>query len=247
MRRFGLTGYPLTHSWSKKFFDKKFKEEGFTDCRYELFPKPALTGFREWISTQPDLYGLNVTIPYKISIIKLLDEMDKDAIEIGAVNTIQISRNSGELRLKGYNTDAEGFRKAFPHILNHRHALILGSGGGSLAIAKVLRDLGIYFKFVSRTPHTKNSISYKKLSISEILNATLIINATPLGMFPDIETFPLIPYEQITPRHLLIDLVYNPEETLFLKKGKAQGAKTLNGLNMLHFQAEMSFTIFLSG
>lgn len=172
--------------------------------------------------------------------------MDKVALEIGAVNTIKISRISDIIRLKGFNTDAEGFRNSIPQPLRHYHALILGSGGASKAIAKAFRDLGIDFKLVSRTPLFGTGISYEGLDATEMSNATLIINTTPLGMFPDVETFPLIPYELITPHHLLIDLVYNPEETLFLKKGKARGAKTLNGLNMLQFQAELAFKIFFS-
>ncbi len=246
MRRFGLTGYPLTHSWSKIFFDEKFKEEGFTDCSYELFPRPDLTGFREWISTQHDLYGLNVTIPHKISITGLLDEIDGDAIDIGAVNTIKITWNSGKPRLKGYNTDAGGFRDSLPHPLNHRRALVLGSGGASRAVAKVLTDLGIQFKFVSRVPHIANSISYEELSEPEMSDSTLIINTTPLGMYPTTSTFPPIPYKRITSHHLLIDLVYNPGETLFLKKGKEQGAQTANGLRMLQIQAGLTFRIFFS-
>lgn len=244
MRRFGLIGHPLTHSWSQKFFNEKFKAEGFFDCRYELFPKPDLSGFREWVSALTDLHGLNVTIPHKISIIKLLDDVDKSALEIGAVNTIKITWKDNKPWLKGYNTDVEGFRLSLPKPLNHRHALILGSGGASRAVAKVFRELDIPFKVVSRVPEFENNISYKELNVIEMSLATLIVNTTPLGMFPQVETCPLIPYELITPRHFLIDLVYNPEETLFLKKGKTQGAETLNGLSMLQFQAEIAFGIF---
>jgi len=246
MRRYGLTGYPLTHSWSQRFFNEKFITEGYTDSRYELFPKPDLLGFREWILSQTDLYGLNVTIPHKISIIKLLDDLDKVTLEIGAVNTIKINWKNNKPWLKGFNTDVDGFLNSLPHPLKHRHALILGSGGASRAVAHVFRDLDIQFKFVSRAPLLENGISYEELNAEEMSYATLVVNTTPLGMFPAVETFPLIPYKSITPRHLLIDLVYNPVETLFLKFGKAKGAKTINGLGMLQKQAEIAFEIFFS-
>jgi len=246
MRRYGLTGYPLTHSWSQSFFNEKFKDEGYTDCRYELFPKCDLSGFREWISAQPDLLGLNVTIPHKISIINFLDETDKVALEIGAVNTIKIKWISDKPILKGFNTDAYGFRNSLPQPSGHHHALILGTGGASKAVAKVFDDIGIDFKFVSRKPQSVRCISYKELDSKEMNWATMVINTTPLGMYPQVNTFPSIPYEKITPAHLMFDLVYNPEETFFLKKGKERGAKTLNGLSMLKLQAEEAFRIFFS-
>ena len=243
MRRFGLIGFPLGHSFSKKYFTEKFLLEGI-DARYDLYELKSLDEFAE-LKVSENLCGLNVTIPYKQQIIPFLDEMDETAAEIGAVNVIKFIRDGNDLKLKGYNSDAIGFLQSIrpnlkPH---HNKALILGTGGASLAFDYILRKLGIETTFVSRTP-AEGQLSYSDLSETVLNEYPIILNASPVGTFPDVERCPDIPYQYLTSRHLLFDAVYNPAETLFLQKGKAQGTTVLNGEGMLTGQAEAAWKIW---
>lgn len=246
MKQFGLIGYPLTHSFSEKYFQEKFRKEKINDCSYKLFPLKQIDQFPQLIKEYPSLIGLNVTVPYKESVIKFLDQLDEVAREIGAVNCIKIIRAANGTQLVGYNTDVFGFENSLkPHLKPyHQKALILGTGGSAKAIAYVLNKLGIDFLFVSRNPNDISTISYDDLSKSYIEDHLLIINTTPLGMYPETQYFPKIPYVYIEKQHLLFDLIYNPEQTQFLQKGKLHGANILNGLEMLYLQAEKSFGIW---
>ncbi|HOK36315.1 MAG TPA: shikimate dehydrogenase [Paludibacteraceae bacterium] len=243
MKLYGLIGYPLTHSFSKKYFTEKFEKENI-DARYNLYELENIDLFPE-LKNIPELAGLNVTIPYKEQIIPYLDELDDTAKEIGAVNVIKFIRNGKILKLKGYNTDVIGFEKSILPFLQpyHRKALILGTGGVSKAIYFVLQKLGIETTFVSRRP-CKGMLSYEMLDNQTIRENKLIINATPLGTFPHADECPAIPYPFLTNEHLLFDVVYNPPETLFLRKGKLQGAKGVNGEKMLEEQAEAAWKIW---
>jgi len=243
MKHFGLIGFPLGHSFSKKFFTEKFKQENI-DAQYDLYELANLLEF-ENLLTETELYGLNVTIPYKEQVIQYLDELDDTAAEIGAVNVIKFIRKEGSLRLKGYNSDAIGFENSLAPLLKpyHQKALILGTGGASKAIDYTLRKLGITTTFVSRTAKP-NSLTYDQLN-EDILNENLvIINASPVGTFPHADECPNIPYQFLTDKHLLFDAVYNPAETLFLKKGKEQKAQVLNGEGMLTGQAIAAWKIW---
>ncbi|MEA3444461.1 MAG: shikimate dehydrogenase [Bacteroidota bacterium] len=244
MKQYGLIGYPLGHSFSKKYFSKKFLKEGIDAC-YENYPIKDIDEFPKLIQSKPNLFGLNVTVPYKEKIIPYLDELDETAREVGAVNTIRIFRNDNVIRTKGFNTDVFGFEETIIHELKnlHKSALILGTGGSSKAVAYVLKKLAIDYYFVSRKS-TNGIFSYFDLSSETINKNLIIINTTPLGMYPNIDESPAIDYSAITGKHLLIDLIYNPEETLFLKKGKANGATCLNGLKMLHYQADKAWKCF---
>ena len=241
MRLFGLIGYPLTHSFSKKYFTEKFEKEGLSDCRYDLFSIPAVEELRTVLSENNELQGLNVTIPYKEKVLPYLNETDKIVKAIGACNCILLK----DRKLKGYNTDAEGFERSLKTKLEaaHRKALILGTGGAAKAVEFVLRKLGIAFVYVSR--HSgRTHYSYDELTPAIIAEHPLIINATPLGSYPEINSAPSIPYEAITSHHYLFDLVYNPEKTLFLQMGEAKGAVIKNGYEMLVIQAEESWRIW---
>lgn len=245
MRLYGLIGYPLTHSYSMSIFNFRFIEEDI-DARYELFPISKAEEIKEIILSNPDLSGLNITIPYKSSILPFLDHIDPLALKIGAVNTIVIDKHRGKVKLSGFNTDIIGFEKSLLKFIpgNEFDAIILGSGGASLAVQFVLSKYKIDFTVVSRKSFSKNTIPFSELD-SRIFNTHhLIINATPLGMSPKTNDFPPIPYEFIGPSHYMFDLIYNPEETAFLRKGKELGAKTENGLSMLHSQAEASWEIW---
>jgi shikimate dehydrogenase len=248
MRCFGLIGFPLSHSFSKKYFTEKFIREGIPDCRYENFAIEHIGLLMSLISHNHDLCGLNVTIPYKEKVIDLLDELDPEAAEIGAVNTILISGNDQSRWLKGFNTDVYGFRASITPFLKNRpySAFILGTGGSSKAVSFVLKKMGMKVIFVSRNPAQENHISYKELP-DLIRQPAVIVNASPAGMYPDIHNGPDIPYELLTPDHVLFDLIYNPLETLFLSKGKERGATIINGLQMLHMQAEKSWEIWNEG
>lgn len=242
MRTFGLTGFPLAHSFSKTYFTDKFFREHIADAMYENFEIDRIEKLREVILNNPDLRGLNVTIPHKQTVIALLDEVDAEANEIGAVNTIKIS--SG--KLKGYNTDYIGFMQSLipqlkPH---HEKALVLGTGGSSLAVKYALQKIGTGFLLVSRKPSAGNEIGYASINKDLLNEYLLIVNTTPVGMVPAISESPPIPYEFLSPQHLLFDLIYNPEETLFLKKGKEKGAATKNGYEMLTRQAEEAWRIW---
>ena len=241
MRTFGLIGTSLKHSFSKQYFSKKFIDEGIGDAQYQFFELENLNTFSTWIRDTPHLAGLNVTIPYKERIIPYLDELDEQALEVGAVNTIKILK---EGRLKGYNTDVWGFESTIPNIKKHPKALILGTGGASKAIVYVLRQAHIDFLWVSRNPSGNQQIAYDELNAELIRAHTLIVNTTPLGTFPKTDECPAIPYEHLTNSHILYDLVYNPEDTLFLKSGRHYGAKSRNGLPMLYAQAERSWQIW---
>jgi len=243
MKHFGLIGFPLGHSFSKKFFTEKFKQENI-DAQYDLYELANLLEF-ENLLTETELYGLNVTIPYKEQVIQHLDELDDTAAEIGAVNVIKFIRKVGSLSLKGYNSDAIGFENSLAPLLKpyHQKALILGTGGASKAIDYTLRKLGITTTFVSRTAKP-DSLTYDQLN-EDILNKNLvIINASPVGTFPHADECPNIPYQFLTDKHLLFDAVYNPAETLFLKKGKEQKAQILNGEGMLTGQAIAAWKIW---
>ncbi|MDF3077867.1 MAG: shikimate dehydrogenase [Sphingobacteriaceae bacterium] len=259
MKKYGLIGFPLSHSFSKGYFTRKFEELGLEDHVYELFPLPNISDVQELITSEPELVGLNVTIPHKIGIMYYLDKVDEAAKAIDAVNCIKIVNHkpvesffTGELtsmkvRLEGYNTDAYGFEKSLKPLLHKHHdkALILGNGGATRAVAYVLKKLGIEYTIVSRR-HVGRQISYSKINKEVMKENLLIINTTPLGMAPDVDSCPDIPYELISSKHLLYDLVYNPEETEFLKRGREQGATIKNGLEMLHLQAEKSWEIWTS-
>lgn len=245
MRKYGLIGFPLTHSFSKRFFTEKFEQEK-TDALYENFEIEDISWFPEVIRNNPGLAGLNVTIPHKQAVIPFLDELDDAAEKVGAVNTVKILREGGKVHLKGFNTDTWGFESSLKPLLKdyHKKALILGTGGASKAIKYVLNKLGIAFISASIEELQENEIPYEEIDEKMLAERLLIINATPLGTYPKVETFPPIPYEFITEKHLLFDLVYNPEETQFLKKGKNRGAAIKNGYEMLLQQALKSYEIW---
>jgi len=224
---------------------QKFLNENIPGCDYINFPIKNISEFPSLISENPDLYGLNVTIPYKEQVIPFLNETDPESGEVGAVNTIKITRKGKRYFLKGYNTDIYGFSTALNEIITKtpERALILGTGGASKAIAYSLKNMGIQYQFVSRK---KGYLSYKEINNVIMNDHKLIINTTPLGTFPEPDSCPDIPYSFITQEHILFDLVYNPSLTLFLLKGKEQGAIISNGLRMLHLQAEKSWEIWNS-
>lgn len=242
MKRYGLVGHPLAHSFSRAYFNEKFQREQL-ECQYDNFDLADLQGVRELTQRFPDLQGFNVTIPYKQDIIAFLDELDETAAEVGAVNTVKVLASG---TLKGFNTDVLGFRDMItPFLPQHpsHPALILGTGGASKAVQYVLRHIGMPYHTVSRSPHC-GDYTYDTLDDTVIKSHLLIVNTTPLGTFPNIDEAPPIPYQAITPQHVLVDLVYNPEETCFLRRGKQQGADTVNGLQMLHRQAEASWKLW---
>jgi shikimate dehydrogenase len=245
MRCYGLIGFPLSHSFSKKYFTEKFEREGIRDCRYDNFPLEHIGLLMSLISHNHDLCGLNVTIPFKEQVIETLDELDPEAAEIGAVNTIRIGRSGTDMWLKGFNTDVYGFRKSISPFLQNRpySAYILGTGGSSKAVGFVLKKMGMKVIFVSRNPHQENQVSYKEFA-RLIASPAVIVNASPVGMYPHVHDCPDIPYDLLTADHILYDLIYNPEETLFLSMGKERGATIINGLQMLHLQAERSWEIW---
>lgn len=242
MRRFGLIGYPLSHSFSQKYFSEKFIKEGIRDCLYENFPIPEIGELKSIIAENPGLEGLNVTIPYKLEVLSQLDDLTH--LPIRACNCIKISG----AKLIGYNTDIVGFEKSLtidlqPH---HRPALVLGKGGASEAVLWVLKKLGIAFTQVSRRGFVGGDLKYEDLNGDIINQHNLIINCTPLGMFPKADECPPIPYEFLGKQHYLYDLVYNPPKTLFLRKGAERGATIRNGSDMLVIQAEESWKIWNS-
>lgn len=245
MRTFGLIGYPLSHSFSKKFFTEKFESEKIPNCKYELFAIEKADEMLELIAKNPSLCGLNVTIPHKLNVIPFLTEIDNAAKEIGAVNCISIKQIGNQSILKGYNTDAYGFAQSLKPLLtqHHQKALIFGDGGAAKAVKYVLEQLQIPFLVVVRNP-VPNAILYSAVNAEILSEYKLLINTTPLGMLPNLDSFPPIPYQFLTPQHLAYDLVYNPEEPVFLTKAKAQGAKIKNGLEMLYLQAERSWYIW---
>ena len=240
-RVFGLIGYPLSHSFSKQYFNDKFQKEGRDDCRYEQFPITSIIELKNVLEQNPHLAGLNVTIPYKEQVLAYLDEEDERVRQIGACNCIRIHQG----KLKGFNTDAIGFEQSLKEQLlpQHNRALVFGTGGAAKAVRFVLDHLGIDFMYVSRKP-SFNSLSYEQITPSLLAGYPLLINTTPLGMYPNTTEAAPIPYNAITDRHYLYDLVYNPAMTLFLQKGKEQGARVKNGYDMLVIQAEESWKIW---
>jgi len=244
-RKFGLIGFPLSHSFSSKFFTEKFLNEGI-DAEYLNFELENISQLSHVIASHPELEGFNVTIPYKEQVIKYLDSTDESAAVIHAVNTIKILRSGHHVSLHGYNTDIYGFQESIRPLLQkyHHKALVLGTGGASKAVVKALENLQIDTILVSRNPEEKGELSYNDLDDDVMDNYKIIVNTTPIGTYPNIEGCPAIPFELITPRHLLFDLVYNPEITEFLKQGKKRGASISNGLEMLHLQALASWEIW---
>ncbi|MES2620536.1 MAG: shikimate dehydrogenase [Bacteroidota bacterium] len=242
MRKFGLIGFPLTHSFSKKYFEEKFQREAISNCSYDLFPLVSIEEYPSLVKSNPDLIGLNVTIPYKELVIAFLDELSKEAREIGAVNCIK--RNNG--KLEGWNTDCYGFEVSMQKLLITipDKTFVLGTGGSSKAVQFVLRKLNFPFVKVSREKKD-DCIAYHEIA-KEMGAKNLFINTTPCGMFPEIDTAPEIPYELLSENDSLFDLVYNPSETLFLKRGKEKGCGVKNGLEMLQLQAEKSWEIWNS-
>lgn len=238
MKQFGLIGYPLGHSFSKNFFNEKFHSENI-DAEYVNFEIPTIEDFPKVVASHPNLVGLNVTIPYKEKVISYLDELDKDAASIGAVNVIRIIRNKGKVTLKGYNSDVLGFTQSIEPLLERHHtkALILGTGGASKAVNYSLRQLELDTLFVSRSRRNESTITYADLTPERMEEYKVIVNCTPVGMYPQADLCPDIPYELLTPQHLLYDLLYNPNTTLFMKRGADQGATVKNGLEMLLLQA----------
>ncbi len=245
---FGLIGYPLAHSFSKKYFNQKFEIEGMTDCHYDLFPLKNIEELPELVKKHHNLKGLNVTIPYKEAVLNFLEDIGLEAKRIGAVNTIKIEKGV----LSGHNTDVFGFEHSLRNFLKlpgtedqkpFLKALLLGTGGAAKAVAHVFKKLGIEFLVVSRHPG-KADLTYDDLDEGLIKNHLLIVNSTPLGMSPIVEKCPAIPYDFLTNSHFLFDLVYNPEKTLFLKKGALRGSRTRNGLEMLYLQAEKAWSVW---
>jgi len=261
MKQYGLIGYPLSHSFSKKYFTDKFEKDQIEDSEYQLFPIEHIAELPALLKKHPHLLGLNVTIPHKQHVLKYLDWIQEDAKKIGAVNCIRVHAESpvdacfdGEVgivghdfRLEGFNTDLYGFEMSLKPLLKEHHsqALVLGDGGAAKAVKCVLDKLGISYKMVTRKPQP-GGLLFDELKPNHIAEYKLIINTTPVGMSPKIDECPPLPYEAISGKHLLYDLIYNPEETLFLKNGAEQGADTKNGYEMLVLQAEKSWEIWTS-
>ena len=241
-RLYGLIGKNISYSFSKKYFTEKFVLGNLVECTYENFDLQNIEEFPNLIANNPDLKGLNVTIPYKETIIPYLNKLSKNAAHIGAVNVIRFTKKGN---LKGYNSDYYGFMKSLKHLLqpNHKKALILGTGGAAKAVAFALDQLQILYTFVSREEKA-GMIGYDRINVTTFDNYHIIINCTPLGTSPNTSAFPPIPYNFFTEKHIAFDLIYNPEETQFLKKAKKNGAVTKNGYEMLVFQAEKAWKIW---
>ena len=245
MKKYGLLGYPLGHSFSKNYFNQKFEAEKI-DAEYLNFEIPDIKEIKSVIKENPELNGLNVTIPYKQQVIPYLDDLDDDARLIGAVNVIKFSKGLfGKVKLKGYNSDIIGFKQSIEPLLkdHHRKALILGTGGASKAVFHGLKQLGIAATFVSRQSK-EYCITYEEITEKIMEQYHVIVNTTPLGMYPNVNACPNIPYELLTSDHLLYDLLYNPDETLFMQNGKVRGAVVKNGLEMLLLQAFAAWEIW---
>ena len=245
MKKYGLLGYPLGHSFSRNYFNQKFEAERI-DAEYLNFEIPEIKEIKNVIKENPELNGLNVTIPYKEQVIPYLDDLDEDARLIGAVNVIKFSKGLfGKVKLKGYNSDIIGFKQSIEPLLkeHHRKALILGTGGASKAVFQGLKQLGVASTFVSRKAK-EYCITYEEITPKVMEQYTVIVNTTPLGMYPNVNAYPDIPYDLLTSDHLLYDLLYNPDETLFMRKGKEKGAVVKNGLEMLLLQAFAAWEIW---
>lgn len=241
-KKFGLVGKEISYSFSKKYFTEKFSADLFDDFTYENFEIPTIEEFPTILKNNPDLKGLNVTIPYKEAIIPFLDTLSEKAFKIGAVNVIRFTKKGN---LKGYNSDWYGFKKSLQPLLqpHHKKALILGTGGAAKAVAFALDELDIFYTFVSRES-TEKTISYDRLNATTFDNFQIVINCTPLGTHPNVKEFPPIPYEFFTDKHIAFDLIYNPEVTQFLKKASKKGAVIKNGYEMLVLQAEKAWKIW---
>ena len=241
---YGLIGYPLGHSFSKVYFTDFFKNEGI-DAEYKNFELPQIDGVSDMLAQETMLKGFNVTIPYKQQIFKYLDEIDAAAQAVGAVNVVKVIRDGEGIKLKGYNTDIIGFGDSIRPLLkpHHTHALILGTGGASKAVDYVLQQFGLTTTFVSRTKRA-DVISYDELTAERLEQYTVIVNTTPLGMHPKTDACPPLDYTAIDDRHLLFDVIYNPEKTLFLQRGEEAGATICNGMDMLIGQAKAAWNIW---
>lgn len=243
---YGLIGYPLTHSKSPEYFSQKFKEMGLQGYSYRLFPMDHIMQFPELLMRQSGLRGLNVTVPYKSDIMNFLDQVDHEAQECGAVNTIKIRQTKGDLIVKGYNTDIYGFRTSLLNFLGEARpeALVIGNGGAAKAVKFVLRALNIPYIVVCRHPEASDEIAFEALTAEEAGSKKLWVQCTPLGMLPHADTKPELPYDVVGAEHLLFDLVYQPDTTAFMLEGAQRGAQVKNGLEMLYLQAEKSFEIW---
>ena len=246
MKKYGLIGMPLGHSFSQKYFTEKFNNEGI-DAEYNLYQLESIEDVEKLLADEPDLQGFNVTIPYKEQIFKYLDDIDDEAKAVGAVNVVKIYRNGNKLKLKGFNSDIYGFYETLKPMLRewHKKALILGTGGASKAVAAMLRKLGIDYRFVSRSGKD-GALKYSEIDQSVMNEHLVVVNTTPLGMFPNTDQCPDIPYNAFTTKHIAYDLIYNPLETKFLNLAYKNGAQTHNGLEMLHLQAEKALQIWQS-
>ncbi|TDS08466.1 shikimate dehydrogenase family protein [Sphingobacterium paludis] len=245
MKKLGLIGFPLGHSFSKKYYLDKFEKEGIEDIEYDLYPVEDLNDFRKVYESDPQFTGFNVTIPHKRNVMALLDELSEEAATINAVNCVTIHRENGKARLKGFNTDAYGFERSLHPLLTQEHqtALVFGNGGAAQAVYYSLKKLNVSYQIVSRHKDT-GDLTYEELTEDRIAENKLLINCSPVGTYPHIDQCPQIPYAGIGDKHLLYDLIYNPEETLFLKKGKERGAAIKNGHEMLILQAERNWSIW---
>lgn len=245
MRKYGLIGFPLGHSFSKQYFSGKFLKENIKDCCYENFPIEKIDLFADLISSDPDLAGLNVTIPYKTEILRFIDFFDPEIKEIGSVNVLKIKRTGDKASVFGFNSDVVGIHESIVPFLGKdiSNALILGTGGSSCAVSYVLKKLGINAYLVSRKG-SSGVLTYRDLNPDLIKKCRLIVNTTPLGMFPDTDKRPDIDFDSLDKNHILFDLVYNPEITAFLAEGEKRGCRIITGLKMLHSQAERSWEIW---
>ncbi len=241
-KQFGLVGKNIEYSFSRKYFFKKFSDDLFSNCTYQNFDLQSIEEFQSIVNLHPNLKGLNVTIPFKQTVIPYLDALSNKATQIGAVNVIKFTKSG---KLKGYNSDYYGFKKSIKPLLqpHHKKALVLGTGGAAKAVAFALHELGIYYTFVSRIAN-ENTIEYSKVNETILDNFHIVINCTPLGTSPNINSCPDLPYNFFTEKHLAFDLIYNPEETLFLQKAKLHGAIIKNGYEMLVLQAEKGWRIW---
>jgi len=246
MDKYGLIGFPLRHSFSKDYFNNKFAAEGI-NAEYINFEIASIKELKSIIRNNPELKGLNVTIPYKEQVISYLDYINDNAKQIGAVNVIKIDRRKKKIKLSGYNSDITGFEESIKPLLKpyHRQALVLGTGGSAKAIYYGLQQLGLEATYVSRQKSSEQILTYSELT-QEVMEArTVVVNCTPVGLWPDVDDCPLIPYQFLTAKHLLYDLLYNPDETLFMKKGEEHGAVVKNGLEMLLLQAFVGWNFWI--
>jgi shikimate dehydrogenase len=244
MRKFGLIGYPLGHSFSKKYFTEKFLREHIKNCSYDNYPLTNISQISDLIKDN-DLEGLNVTIPYKSSVIKFLDKIDPEAESVGAVNVIKIKKTAGKTELRGFNSDIKGIMDTLIPVMNTeiKNALVLGTGGSSKAVCYVLTKINVHYTLISREKKS-TCLTYSEIDSEILTNTQLIINTTPLGMYPDTDRKPDLKYDLLGNQHILFDLIYNPEFTAFLKTGKERGCTVLTGLRMLYSQAERSWEIW---